>query len=507
MINSSPPPNRPIQISLVESHRNRTSSYNLVECDAFNEEQDSRDTKDLVTENDGIILDGQAKVQGKWAKVFGNAGLFGTSFNFINSIIGSGVIGMPYAFSLSGIGPTFILLALIAALTDFSIISLIASGEIIGVKTYQELVNYTMGTPGYVMLITIQFLYPFISLISYNIIIGDTITKVLIRLLKIPVGSILVNRYFIIAIFTAFVTLPLSLLRNISKLAKTSFISCVLIIGIAVVMFIRMLSMDVKDPIEFSDWKGSKRFDGVIDSFSLIAFGFMCHHNSFLIYHSMDEPNTKNWKKVTHISVSISILFSGAFGLIGYLTFAGLTEGDIFENYCYKDDIINVARLCYAVIIMFSFPLECFVCRDVIQNTFFSGRKDSDSLHFIITIVVVFITIVLSFLTDCLGIILELNGALVATMLAYVMPSLCTIIIYTRISRGEKQLKKIILSCLVCLIGVTVAISGLVSIIHKVKNGYTCSHGKEPAYCFAQESSQSKTTTMLLRYMNLTTEA
>ena len=60
-----------------------------------------------------------------------------------------------------------------------------------------------MGKYGYILLITVQFFYPFIcnssfslfislltciifiaALISYNIIIGDTITKILTRLLN-----------------------------------------------------------------------------------------------------------------------------------------------------------------------------------------------------------------------------------------------------------------------------------------------------------------------------------
>lgn len=132
-----------------------------------------------------------------------DAGILGTSFNFINSIIGSGVIGMAYAISLSGIGMAFILLPLVAILTglfwclihlnfyvfyiiflDYSILILINTGEKAGVKTYQDLVNVTIGRYGTYFLILAQFLYPFIGLISYNIIIGDTITKVAMRLFK-----------------------------------------------------------------------------------------------------------------------------------------------------------------------------------------------------------------------------------------------------------------------------------------------------------------------------------
>jgi hypothetical protein len=48
---------------------------------------------------------------------FSSDGLFGTSFNFVNSIVGSGVIGMPYAFNQSGIGITFLLFFLVGVLT------------------------------------------------------------------------------------------------------------------------------------------------------------------------------------------------------------------------------------------------------------------------------------------------------------------------------------------------------------------------------------------------------
>ncbi len=83
--------------------------------------------------------------------------------------------------------------------------------------------------------------------------------------------------------------------------------------------------------------------------------------------------------------------------------------GDIFENYCYKDDLINVARLAYALIIMCSFPLEAFVCRDVILNTFFTKRKDSYFIHVILTVTIIIFSILFSFTTNCLGVVLELN--------------------------------------------------------------------------------------------------
>ena len=123
----------------------------------------------------------------------------------------------------------------------------------------------------------------------------------------------------------------------------------------------------------------------------------------------MNEVNINNWKKVTHFSVFVSLVFSMIFGFIGYLTFTGNSEGDIFESYCQNDDLMNIVRFIYATIIMFTYPLECFVCREVIENTFFSKYKGNSVLHVVLTAVIVLTTVFLSFITDCLGIVLELN--------------------------------------------------------------------------------------------------
>jgi len=83
-----------------------------------------------------------------------------------------------------------------------------------------------------------------------------------------------------------------------------------------------LLREQSSDTLQFA-----KSFDGTIDAFSIMAFAFMCHHNSFFIYNSMSKPNLKNWKRVTHISLGTSITFSIAFGLVGYLTFTNKTQG------------------------------------------------------------------------------------------------------------------------------------------------------------------------------------
>ncbi|VDI61351.1 Hypothetical predicted protein [Mytilus galloprovincialis] len=60
-----------------------------------------------------------------------------TSINMINSIVGSGVIGIPYALKQSGFLFGTFLLILVAVITDYSILLLVQGGKLSNTDTYQ----------------------------------------------------------------------------------------------------------------------------------------------------------------------------------------------------------------------------------------------------------------------------------------------------------------------------------------------------------------------------------
>ena len=40
-------------------------------------------------------------------------------------------------------------------------------------------------------------------------------------------------------------------------------------------------------------------------------------------------------------------------------------KGDLLNNYCEDDVVANVTRFLYACVIMLTYPIECFVAREV----------------------------------------------------------------------------------------------------------------------------------------------
>ncbi|XP_046701409.1 putative sodium-coupled neutral amino acid transporter 11 isoform X2 [Silurus meridionalis] len=407
------------------------------------------------------------------------------SFNFINSILGSGLIGLPFSMAQAGLPLGLLLLFLVAFITDFSIILLIKGGNLSGTHSYQSLVYNTFGFVGYVILSVLQFLYPFIAMISYNIITGDTMTKVFQGLPGVGPGHILAERQFVILASTLLFTIPLSLFRNMERLGKVSLVSMLLTLAIIVIVAVRAVTLGPqippsKDAWVFAQWNA-------IQAVGVMSFAFICHHNSFMIYGSLKEPSLNNWSRITHVSVGSAALVSALFAATGYATFTGYTQGDIFENYCKYDNLATFGRFCYGLSIITTFPLECFVTREVVSNVFFNGLLSSTS-HIVVTLVIILAAAAISLSYDCLGVVLELNGVLCATPLIFIIPSAC----FLKLSSGRCFQMKKLMPLLILIAGVFVMIVGL---IMTGLSPQDCSHGVEMFYCTEMNSSSSLTMT------------
>ena len=65
------------------------------------------------------------------------SGLMGASFNFINSIIGAGIIGLAFALKECGFYVGLLLLVFVAALTDYTVRLIITLGGETGKRSYE----------------------------------------------------------------------------------------------------------------------------------------------------------------------------------------------------------------------------------------------------------------------------------------------------------------------------------------------------------------------------------
>ena len=152
----------------------------------------------------------------------GTSTVFGAAFNFVNSIVGAGIIGIPFSVQQCGFVCGILLLTLVAILIYQSVLMLIECGLKANKLDFEELSEHLLGWRGYYAALTFMFLFAYGAQVAYLVVIGDTIPVVVA--LFYP-NSIFANRQSVIGLTATFIILPLCLFKDLSTLAWTSLVS------------------------------------------------------------------------------------------------------------------------------------------------------------------------------------------------------------------------------------------------------------------------------------------
>ncbi|EST05785.1 Amino acid transporter, transmembrane [Kalmanozyma brasiliensis GHG001] len=352
------------------------------------------------------------------------AGVFDGTVNMANSILGAGIVGLPYSMRESGFIAGLVLLVGLSFLTDWTIRLIVLNAKLSGRITYIEIMEHCFGHNGKAAVSIFQFAFGFGGMCAFCVVIGDTIPHVIKMVFPSLDGTFLANRQFVITFFTMTVSYPLSLYRNIEKLSKASAIALVSMVVI-------IIAVTVRGPAMPAELKGDPALrlsivnvSNLVRSISVISFAFVCHHNSLLIYGSLKEPSMRKFGRVTHYSTIIAAAATITMSVAGYWSFEEKTLSNVLNNFPYDDITVNIARGLFGLNMLTTLPLECFVCREVLETYFFAGEFDQNR-HLIFTSSLVVSAMFISLLTCDLGIVLELTGGLSATALAFIFPSIC----------------------------------------------------------------------------------
>ncbi|KAH6639799.1 transmembrane amino acid transporter protein-domain-containing protein [Boeremia exigua] len=357
------------------------------------------------------------------------SGMRNSFMNMANSIIGAGIIGQPYAFKNAGLLSGTILLIALTVVVDWTIRLIVINSKLSGTDSFQATVQHCFGKSGLVAISLAQWLFAFGGMMAFCVIVGDTIPQVMDHLFPaledMPFLWLLTNRRAVMVLLILGISFPLSLYRDIAKLAKASGFALVSMI----VIIITVVTQSFRVPAES---KGQLRGslivnDGIFEAIGVISFAFVCHHNSLLIYGSLRKPTIDRFSRVTHYSTGISLLACLIVALCGYLTFGDKTLGNVLNNFPQDNLMVNIARLFFGLNMLTTLPLEAFVCREVMNEYYFPDEPYHPNRHVVFTSSLVLSALVLSLLTCDLGVVFELFGATSACALAFILPPLCFI--------------------------------------------------------------------------------
>ncbi|CDO94574.1 unnamed protein product [Kluyveromyces dobzhanskii CBS 2104] len=279
-----------------------------------------------------------------------------STINLVKTIVGAGLLAIPYAFRADGI-LLAVSLALMAAFTS-------GYGLFILAKCSKTLLNprhssfFTLCSITYPNLSLLfdfaMFIQCFGVCLSYLILIGDLFPTLF--------GGTRTNW----VLLSTLIVIPLSLLRHLDSLRYTSILGLLALSYIGLLIILTYFFGNFPKPKV--DWITVSDNYGVLTTFSIIVFAFTGSMNLFSIINELKENSMTNIKKIINYSISISASCFIISGLFGYLTFGENTLGNIILNYNSDKFVVKVARFNLGLMVLLSFPLLFHPCRISANN-------------------------------------------------------------------------------------------------------------------------------------------
>ncbi|KAJ2051158.1 hypothetical protein GGH13_008665 [Coemansia sp. S155-1] len=346
----------------------------------------------------------------------------GAVFNVLNSIIGSGIIGLPYALSNAGMATGLAMLVVVGLVSQFAIYTLVLTGKRVGAMHYSEVAQITLGTFGYQAL-SASIIVSLVGVVTtYLVILGDISSS--LRQTYLPAQEWL-TRTVAIAIVAYIFVLPLLFFRHSGPLAKYSVVS---IAALPVILLI----IAVRAPV-YASVATATDYPVVIGPHVFRALGVLCFsycsaHAAFQNFLGLRERTMKNWKRATTIATWIAIALCCAFAAIGLASFGSGVQANIFLNFPTTDAYVNIARVLFCLTLVLTFPLSFYPIRDTFTHLLHihsqQRRVSGRVLESLLTVsALTFVCVVAANCTD-LGVAYELVGAATATTISFIFPAL-----------------------------------------------------------------------------------
>lgn len=310
--------------------------------------------------------------QGSMLRLTEGTSLRGTVFNLLNTMMGGGVLGLPYAVQQNGVMVGAALLALIAVLTDVCSWMLLVSVDTTREVSFAMVAEHLYGRWLGVCVDTAVLFNNLGVLVSYVIIVGDLVTPVMEY---IGAPELLLDKTVLVTIITFSVLLPLSLLKSLGALRHASLVCLFMILAFwAIIMAMGSGNIDVSRPddAEIVMISGSGR--AFFSQMSSMVFAYSCLMNLPFLYGELRRKSrlivdSKFSSKRSKMMIAIHISIAGCLsvymgvGIFGYLAFHDRTKPDILTNLdpgTFRPS--PFLKLAYSLVIVCSYPVMCFSC-------------------------------------------------------------------------------------------------------------------------------------------------
>eukprot|EP01128_Nolandella_sp_AFSM9_P004258 TRINITY_DN1881_c0_g1_i1.p1 TRINITY_DN1881_c0_g1~~TRINITY_DN1881_c0_g1_i1.p1 ORF type:complete len:550 (+),score=85.01 TRINITY_DN1881_c0_g1_i1:116-1651(+) len=376
--------------------------------------------------------------------------------NLTNTILGAGMLGLPYALATLGLGlgGFFLVLSACSSIFALHLLTLASRAVPVGFASYKTLSLKAFPKAAIVIDIAVA-VKCFGVATSYLIVIGDVMPAVFYFFegLKDPshalADSVFAHRRFWIVCMMVLIA-PLASLKRLNSLRYASYVAIATVVYLVFMVIFFFLTGDGLGDIVWV--KLDLSFFKVLPIF---VFSFTCHQNLFSIYNEM-QGKLHSVNKSSVLAVGIAFWIYGLLGIFGFLTFGTALGSNIINEYDEGSLMVTIGRIAMTILVALSYPLQIHPCRRSLISlvSYFSTKSQSALVYWGITIFLVVVTFSISMVVTDLGLVFSLVGATGSTTIAYILPGL----FYVRVNKGSPWYPKKIMAAALSIIGIVLMV-------------------------------------------------
>jgi len=366
--------------------------------------------------------------------------MIGGVFVLANTILGAGMLGLPFAFASCGflVGPLMLLAFAVCSSTALILLSECAD-RVGRPATFNSVAEKAIPGVG-VIFDTAIAIKCFGVATSYLIVIGDSVPKAIAYFGA--TGILLERKLWTLAALS--IAAPLAYAQKITALRYVSYVALTCVLGITVVIVLFALEPtpafdpcaghgDVADAFVEEEVAGGPCRGPVVlvtppmsilRALPLFVFSYTCHQNIFSITNELANPTPSRNASVAAIAVTIALCVYMVLGTSGYATFGSLVAKDILTSYPTSSLVVSIARLSISLVVTSCYPLQAHPSRACVTTILKAcgSTMDAGVTHVLITTVFILTTASIALAISDLGLVLSVVGATGSTIISYVLP-------------------------------------------------------------------------------------
>lgn len=355
-------------------------------------------------------------------KVFPPGGMLFCILSIASTSIGAGILGLPDAFSQTGILMSFAYLVAITAQTVYSMHILISVADETGLHSYEQMTAGFLHRHTLYFVAALRWIYCIGAQVSYVVTVGNLISPILedadaSAFLQGSVGSKLIQAGLWVVFF-----LPLCIPRKINSLRYVSAAGILMMIYFSLCVIIHYgLDTENRPPTVLAT-SGNVAIDGL----GVFIFSYMCQINCVEIYYEMCDRSPWRFTLCATISLTLCGLLYGLTGLFGYMNFGDSLSGSILLKFNpIKDPYIMVSFIGVFIKVCASYGIyNNASCATSYQVLRWDPARVSFLKHLMLSIPFAILSAVLGIFIPNVNMVFGFTGGVCGGFLAFILPSL-----------------------------------------------------------------------------------